>query len=137
MPPRSGDQVLLTTYDSGTGALKTTGVGGVPPATTLLRGEATGAGAINTTTSFAKKLRILSIRCHAGAAVVEAAVIKFVSKTGAAYNNIEQNVSAGWTDFKWQPDGDDYLEAGDELNIACANSGAATFGLTIIAEEVN
>lgn len=113
------------------------GSAGAPPAAIALRAEQTGSGAIALTTAFAVKMRIKSVRGHASAAVVEALIITFDSKTDAAYDAKEQEVSPGWTDFKWQPDGDDLLEAGDELVIACANSGSATFGVTVIAEEVN
>lgn len=133
------EQIANTLFNESTGKLEDIVVTSTstPAAITVLRSSTTGAVAIAITTAFASKMRIKSIRGHASAAVVEALTITLDSLTGAAYDAKQATVSAGWTDFFWQPDGDDLLEAGDEIAIACANSGAATYGIEVIAEEVN
>jgi len=134
---KSGDQALQLAFDPATDTIKTTsGAAPLPPSATVLRDTDTGAGAIAKTTAFAKKFRLRSISGHASGAVVEALTITLDSLTGAAYDALIQTVAAGWTDFVWIPDGETIFEAGDEIAIACANSGGATYGIDIIAEEV-
>ena len=138
MPPfKDTNQVLADVHDDAANALRTTAAGsGVTPVT-VLRSDTTGVAAINITTAFAKKMQILSIRGKASAPVAEACSIKLDSKAGAAYDNEETNVAAGWRDFKYQPDGEDILEAGDEISITCPNTGGATYGITVIAKELS
>ncbi len=132
-------QIANNLFNESTGKLENIDVTATasPAATTVLRSSTTGTAAIAIITAFAKKMRIKSITGHATAAVVEALTITLDSKTAAAYDTKLQEVAASWEDFFWQPDGDLFLEAGDELAIACANSGSATYGIEVIAEEVN
>lgn len=131
-------QIANKLYNETTGKLENievTVAGSTPPTTTVLRSSTTGSAAIAITTALASKMKIRSVSGHAGAAVVEALTITLDSLTGVAYDGLLQAVSAGWTDFLWIPDGEFLLEAGDELIIASANSGAATYGIEVIAEE--
>lgn len=137
MPTKTADQVLNDVHDDPANALRVVSSGGTPATVTVLRSSTTGSGAVAIASAFASKMKIRSISGHASAAVVEALTIGLDSLTGAAYDTNLQEVAAGWTDFLWLPDGDLLLEAGDEIAIACANSGAATYGIEIIAEEVS
>ena len=134
---KSGDQALQLAYDPGTDSFKTTGGGApLPAVTTVIRETDTGSGAVAFTTAFAKKMRIHSVSGHADAAVVEALTITLDSLTGAAFDALLNEIPAAWTDFDLEFEGGKLLEAGDELVIACANSGGATYGIEVIAEEV-
>ena len=134
---KDANQVLADVHDDSANALRVLTCGSPAPTTTVLRSSTTGAGAVAITTAFAKKMRVRTITGKASGAVVEALTITLDSLTGAAYDALLQEVSAGWTDFFFQPDGELILEAGDELVLACANSGGATYGIEVIAEEAS
>jgi len=134
---KDANQVLADVHDDSANALRVLTSGSPAPTTTVLRSSTTGAGAVAITTAFAKKMRVRTITGKASGAVVEALTITLDSLTGAAYDALLQEVSAGWTDFFFQPDGELILEAGDELVLACANSGGATYGIEVIAEEAS
>lgn len=138
MPPsKSGDQVLQDVHDDAADALRVISTGGgSPPATTVLRSSNTGAAGIAITTAFAKKMKIRSVTGKASGAVVEALTITLDSLTGPVYDAPLPTVAAGWTGFAWLPEGEFILEAGDEISIACANSGTKTYGIEVIAEEL-
>lgn len=109
--------------------------------TTVLKTNATGAGAINTTTAVAAEFRLVQVTCHFSAAPTtsENFVIKLDSSLGAAYDTtlFTQNPSlSAATDLVFIPDDSLDFFVGDEIVVTFTNTDARTYGLTIYYETI-
>lgn len=143
MPPSTADQALSAAFDVGTQSIKTTGAGGTPPTRTPLRASGTAdlsAAALALTSAFAKKILVKAVTIKADAVMTQTATVTLDSKTGASYDVIldSQDMVAA-TDYVWIPDGDLFLDAGDEILVECTAAGAPAVNVyaEILAEEVS
>ena len=103
----------------------------------------TGAAAIATslTVPVGDTYRLLSVSCKFNVAptTAEEFTITLDAKAGSTYDvllyTVDPSVTAV-TDIYWQPDDAIYLEGGDAIDVAYANSDLRTYGIQITAEGV-
>jgi len=97
---------------------------------------ATGAAAINTTTTIAAEFKLLKVLCHFSSAPTtsENFVITLDSNAGAAYDtafkSVNPSLSAG-TDIVYLPEGEAKFVSGDEIKVTFTNTDTITYGLSI------
>ena len=100
--------------------------------------RATGAAAIAMTVAPAVAFQIEEVRVYlsAGGAATNL-TITIDSAAGAAYDTVllTQAMNAV-TDLAWQPTRPFILSPGDEIDIAYANGGAATYGVEVIYSAI-
>ncbi len=115
--------------------LTSTGIGATPSVT-----NATGAGAIATTTSVSANWELNHVSIHFSGPVVaaESVVVSIDANDGAAYDvPMDSTVVTGETDYIYIPPvGPVLLESGDEIKVAMAGSDGLTFGLRIVGKLV-
>jgi hypothetical protein len=100
--------------------------------------RATGAANIAMTVAPAVAFQIEEVRVHlsAGGAATNL-TITVDSGTAAAYDIVLLTQAMnGVTDLVWQPDRPYIFSAGDEIDIAYANGGAATYGVEVIYSAI-
>ena len=109
---------------------------------TLVRKEssqALGSGALAYTTNFSEKTRIKQILFHAASNITQTVTFTLDSKTNSTYDTILASedlvAEANYSYLPFQL----ILEDGDELLIACTNSGtpAITVYVTVIGETIS
>lgn len=135
------DNVLLVQALNATGGVLGTAPMPITFSTTVAKANATGAGAINTTTAVAGEFRLVQVVCHFSAAPTtsENFVVKLDSSLGAAYDTalFTQNPSlSAATDLVFTPDSNTYYFTGDEIVVTFTNTDARTYGLTIYYETI-
>jgi len=109
----------------------------------LARKESTqdlNVGALSYTTNFAAKTRVKQILFTASGSITQTVTFTFDSTTGATYDTViasEDLVSE--TNYTYIPSGELILASGDEILIACTNSGtpAVNAYVTVIGETLN
>ena len=104
--------------------------------------NATGAGAIATTTAVSANWKLDHISVHLSAAPTTSQdlSISIDANDGAAYDTIllKQDLSASSaTDIVYKnPLGDLILESGDEIKVAYTNTDGVTYGLRVVGEKI-
>jgi len=106
----------------------------------LLRGlhdnvvaRATGSTAIAMTVAPGMKWQLKEVRVHLSAGGAGNLTITIDSGTNAAYDCVLKTQDmTSVTDLHYQPTRPVILEAGDEVDIAWANAGAATYGVEVV-----
>ncbi len=99
-----------------------------------------GSGAIAASMTALRVARITNVTLNLDAAPTtsENFTITFNSATGAAYDTLLYSVdlaSGSTTDVVWMPDQPLWLQAGDAIGVAYANSDGNTYGVLITAIE--
>ncbi len=115
------------------------GVVAAPVAATRTVTNATGAGAIATTTAVSADWKLNHVSIHFGAAITaaESVTVSLDANDGAAYDiPFDIMLLTGETDYFWYPEKDLVLESGDEVAVAFAGTDGETFGLRIVGEKV-
>lgn len=103
---------------------------------------ATGAVAINTTTSISAEFKLLKVCVHFSAAPTtsEDLTVTLDSNAGAAYDTVLGSVdpsSSSLTDWVFVPaDGSGKFVDGDEIVVAFTNTDTETYGLSIYYELI-
>ena len=115
--------------------------GTVGTSTTLVRKESSqdlSAGALNYTTDFAAKTKVLQVLLHASTTISETVNISFNSTTGANYDTvIKSETLSSAANIAWIPD-NFVLLSGDEVTVTCTNGGGTgTVYVTIVGETLN
>ena len=115
--------------------------GTVGTSTTLVRKESSqdlSAGALNYTTNFAAKTKVLQVFLHASTNISETVTISFNSTTGANYDTvIKSETLSSAANIAWIPD-NFVLLSGDEVTVTCTNGGGTgTVYVTIVGETLN
>ena len=113
----------------------------VGTSTTLVRKESSqdlSAGALNYTTNFAAKTKVLQVFLHASTNISETVTISFNSTTGANYDTvIKSETLSSAANVAWIPD-NFVLLSGDEVTVTCTNGGGTgTVYVTIVGETLN
>ena len=117
-------------------------VSSVPTTTTLSTKNTSqdlSAAALDYTTNFAAKTKIIAVMLHADGAISETVTIKLNASGGANYDTtLVTEALVSETDFVWIPDGDLNLTASDELDVDCTQAGGAqTVYVTVIGETLS
>lgn len=115
--------------------------GTVGTSTTLVRKESSqdlSAGALNYTTNFAAKTKVLQVLFHASTTISETVNISFNSTTSANYDTVVKSVTlSSESNVAWLPD-NFVLLSGDEVTITCTNGGGSgTVYVTVVGETLN
>jgi hypothetical protein len=103
--------------------------------------NATGVGAISTTTSVSDNFRLVCVTCHLSAAPTtsENFVVTLDANDGASYDTVLFSVdpsATSATDIVYIPDKELLFENGDEISVSFTNTDGATFGLRIVTQVV-
>ena len=105
--------------------------------------NATGAGAIAATMTVpvGTTYRLVSVSLHNSAAPTtsENLTITLDANAGAAYDTLLYTIdlaAAAVTDLMWSPDEEKFLEGGDAIDVAYANTDVVTYGVQITVKEV-
>jgi len=97
------------------------------PETTTITSEYTTAdltsAALDYTTAFGAKTRVIAVNMHADASITETMTIKLNSSVGANYDTtIVSESLVSEANVVWIPDGDFLLDASDELDVDITNA---------------
>jgi hypothetical protein len=110
---------------------------------TILRIPANGNGPVaeSLTMPLGETYRLVSVTLNLNAAPTtsENFTITLDAVTGPEYDTLlySLDLAAGaTTDLLWQPDGDFFVQGGDQIDVAWTNSNGRTWGLLITAEVV-
>ena len=111
------------------------------PGGNLITDEATGAAAIAHSLAIKKVSKLISVSLHLddGPSDSENYTITINKNAGAAYDTLiySLDLSTGSTkNLLWLPDADIYLEPGDAIDVAYANTGTDTYGSQITVLEL-
>ncbi|RUM43006.1 MAG: hypothetical protein DSY80_06255, partial [Desulfocapsa sp.] len=104
--------------------------------------NATGAAAIALSATAAEQARLVGLTLHLDAAPTtsESLTITLDANAGAAYDTLlySLDLSTGsTTDLLWLPDNDIFLETGDIIKVAYANTDTATYGAQLTLLEMS
>lgn len=108
---------------------------------TLVKDNATGAAAIAHTYTAVRACRVLSVSVHFSAAPAtgENLTIVLDANAGAVYDIVLHTVdpsSPSITNLLWQPSEELWLEPGDSLKVAFANTDTRTYGSQVTVIEM-
>lgn len=135
------EPLMNKVYDSTSSALKT--ISSSSGVITLSRKESSQSlaeDALSYTTNFAAKTRIKQILLHSSIAITQTVTISIDSKTGANYDTtLASNSLVSESNYSYLPCPEFILESGDEIVVACTNTGtpAATVYVTILGETLS
>jgi hypothetical protein len=103
----------------------------------IYHARATGAAAIAESWTAQTPAVLKQVACKLSAIGTGNLTITLNSNAGVAFDTLllTQDMSAVTDSFLWQPDIPIELETGDSIDIAWANEGTVTYGLTIVAED--
>ncbi|RLF26645.1 MAG: hypothetical protein DRN05_06735 [Thermoplasmata archaeon] len=97
------------------------------------------SAALSLTTAFNKDWQFTEVRIHFSGAVTQTVTISVDDGSGSNYDTVLKTEDlSGETDFTWIPGEKVLLKEGDEIKVACTNSGspAVIAYATIIGHEV-
>jgi hypothetical protein len=111
------------------------------PSGTVTVTNATGSGALSTSTALSAAFRLTSVTVNFNAAPTtsENLTVTVNANDGAAYDTVLFSVdpsATSATDIVFIPDNDLVFESGDEIDVAFTNTDANTFGLRIVTVGV-
>jgi|TARA_Y100000310_G_scaffold140352_2_gene139788 hypothetical protein len=103
--------------------------------------NATGAGAIATSTTIADNFRLVGITVNFDAAPTtsENLTVTLNANDGAAYDTVLFSIdpsATSATDIVYIPDKELIFESGDEIDVAFANTDTNTYGLRIVTQVI-
>lgn len=106
-----------------------------------VNGTGTGAIATSHTVPAGKTHRLMSVSCHWNVAPTtsEDFTVTLDANAGAAYDVLLYSLdpaTVGVADIYWQPNQPIYLEGGDAVDVAFANSDNRTYGVQVTVEAV-
>ncbi len=107
---------------------------------TIVVVSGTGIGVIPDTTASTKRFRLICVTCHFDGAPTtsEDFTVTLDALDGAAYDTVLMAIDPSLvaaTDIVYIPDGDLFVEAGDQILLAYLNTDGNTFGTRIVIEE--
>lgn len=132
----NGSSVAATCTNAGTFAVQ------AAPNRTVEVTNATGSGAIATTTALNKKFRLSNVTVHLSAVAAtpgESLVISVDANDGAEYDTILYSMDMEGNsvqDLVYTPTNDLIFEQGDEVKVAYTNTDGNTYGLRIVTEAI-
>lgn len=132
----NGSSVVATCTNAGTFAVQ------AAPNRTVEVTNATGSGAIATTTALNKKFRLSNVTLHLSAVAAtpgESLVISVDANDGAEYDTILYSIDMEGNsvqDLVYTPTNDLIFEQGDEVKVAYTNTDGNTYGLRIVTEAI-